>query len=285
MTTTTTVSAVLTRSSGFLRDVASHSLQPYRGCPLGRSLCGVGCYVQHNPWITHGRPWGSFLEARVNAADAYRAAYHRERAWTRRARVEFAIFLSSATEPFPPQETRLGITRSILQAMRDLPPDTLILQTHSPLILDSLELLVDLARSCRLRVHVSIETDRERLPGLPPPAFSIDQRFTAAARLKHAGLFTVITVAPLLPIADPDGFFARVAASADAVVLDHFIAGDGSPTGSRTRSTPLPAAMAAVDPASIELAYRDQMGAIAERYLPGRVGYHAAGFAARWGRA
>lgn len=281
--TLTTVSNVLTRASGFLRTVCSHSLQPYRGCPLGKSLCGVACYVRHNPWITQGREWGAFLEARANAAGAYRSAFARERAWARRARGEFAVFLSSATEPFPPHEARLGITRAVLEAMRDHPPDLLIVQTHSPGVVDAVDLLADLAAHGRLRVHVSIETDRERLPGLPPPASSVSERFAAARRLRDAGLFTVITVAPLLPIASPDAFFARVADSADAVVLDHFIGGDGSPHGSRTLATPLPAAMAAVDPSSVSLAYRDRMGAIAERHLPGRVGYHAPGFAARWG--
>ena len=92
----------------------------------------------------------------------------------------------------------------------------------------------------------------------------------------------VVTVAPLLPIADPDAFFARIAVAADAVVLDHYIGGDGSPDGSRTRRTPLPSAMAAVDPASIGLAYRDRMAAVASRHLPGRVGLGRDGFAARW---
>ena len=37
-------------------------------------------------------------------------------------------------------------------------------------------------------------------------------------------------------------FFARVAACVDAVVIDHFMQGDGSADGARTRRTPLPAA-------------------------------------------
>ena len=84
------------------------------------------------------------------------------------------------------------------------------------------------------------------------------------------------------PIADPDAFFARVADSADAVVLDHFIGGDGSPAGARTRRTALPAAMAAVDPASVDLSYLDAMAEVARRHLPGRVGLHRDGFAGRW---
>src|SRR5580700_11964626 len=103
LTTSTTVKSILTRSSGYLTTVCSHSLQAYRGCPFGAALCGVGCYVRHNIYVTQGREWGSFLEARTNAAEAYLAAYERERAWARRSRERFVIFLSSASEPFPPQ--------------------------------------------------------------------------------------------------------------------------------------------------------------------------------------
>ena len=59
------IGKVLTRTGGYLRGVTSHSLQPYRGCTLGGSLCGVACYVRANPWVTGGREWGRFLEVRV----------------------------------------------------------------------------------------------------------------------------------------------------------------------------------------------------------------------------
>jgi DNA repair photolyase len=284
-TTTTRVKSILTRASGYLETVCSHSLQPYRGCPLGASLCGVGCYVRHSGHITRGRIWGHFLEVRENAAESYIEGFARECAWARARRGGFVIFLSSATEPFPPQEARLGVSRRVLTAMFERPPDGLIVQTHSPLVVDALDLLAPLAKRCALRVHVSIETDRDRLPGLPPPASPIGHRFEAARRLREAGLKVVITVSPLLPIADPERFFARVAASADAVVLDHYIGGDGSPTGARTLRTPLPAAMAAVDPDSVMIDYRDRMAAVAERFLPGRVGVGCAGFAGRFGVA
>ncbi|HEV3166742.1 MAG TPA: radical SAM protein [Isosphaeraceae bacterium] len=281
-TSLTTVRSILTRASGFLTTVCSHSLQPYRGCPFGASLCGVGCYVQHNIYTTQGRAWGSFLEVRTNAAEAYLSAYDRERAWARRSRGRFVIFLSSSTEPFPPQESRHGITRSVLEAMRKRPPDGLIVQTHSHRVVGALELLLPLARRVELRVHVSIESDRDRLPGLPRSASTVDQRFAAASALKVAGLHVVITVAPLLPIAEPERFFARVAECADAVVLDHYIEGDGSPLGTRTARTRLPAAMAAMDPHSTTLPYRDRMATIAQKYLPGRVGINRDGFAGRW---
>ena len=280
--TETTIGNILTRTTGYLRTVASHSLQPYRGCSYGNALCGVGCYVQHSRHILQGRPWGSFLEVRTNAADSYREHVDRERLWAARRGERFTIFCSSATDPFVPQEPRYGITAALLHAMCDHPPDRLILQTHSHLVATAADLLARLSSMCDVRVHVSIETDREHIPGLPPHASPIARRFDACRALKDRGLFTVVTVAPLLPIAEPDAFFQRISECADAVVLDHYIGGDGSPDGRRTEQTPLPAAMRAIDAASLTLEYRDRMADIVRRVLPGRVGLGADGFAGRY---
>jgi len=288
----TTIKNVLTRTNGFLRTVTSHSLQPYCGCTFGHSLCGVGCYVRHNGRLLKGRDWGSFLEVRTNAAQSYLDNYEAEAAWAgRRAAKEtnpvatdglFSIFCSSSTDPFLPQEFRYGITRSILEAMLRRPPDRLIVQTHSHRVAEYAPLLREVAARCDLRVHVSIETDREKIPGLPPHSSSVQNRLDACRRLREAGLRTVVTVAPLLPIDDPEGFFARVAQVADAVVVDHFIGGDGSADGGRTLRTPLPAAMQQLAPESLDLAYRDRMVEVARRHLPGRVGVNVDGFAGRY---
>lgn len=277
-----TVRNVLTRTSGYLTTVTSHSLQPYRGCTFGKALCGVGCYVRHNGHLLRGREWGGFLEIRTNAAASYRENCERERRWAERNRGRFSIFLSSATEPFLPQESRHGVTQSVLEAMCERPPDELVLQTHSHRVADHVGLLRELSARCSLRVHVSIETDRESLPGLPPHASSVEKRFDACAKLQAGGVRTVVTVSPLLPIADPERFFDRVAETADAAVIDHFIEGDGSTDGSRTQRTALPAAMEALHTGSTSLDYREEVVAIARRHLPGRVGVNIAGFAGRY---
>jgi len=279
----TTVRGILTRTSGYLKGVTSHSLQPYRGCTLGSALCGVACYVRHNHWVTRGRPWGGFLEARTNAAAVYRESFERERAWARgRGGGRFSVFLSSSTEPFVPQERRFGVTRSVLGAMCELPPDELIVQTHSHRVLDAEALLRELATKTDLRVHVSIETDREEVPGLPPHASPVERRFGAVERLADTGLAVVVAVSPLLPIRDPDAFFGRIARAGASCILDHFVGGDGSEDGRRTKATALPAAMESVEPGSAELAYRDRMEEIARRRLPGRVGIGPEGFAGRF---
>ena len=100
--TTVNATQILTRTSGYLTSVASHSLQPYRGCALGNSLCGVGCYVQHSWYVTRGQRWGSFVESRMNAAELYAEQFAKEQNWARLHHQRFVIFLSSATEPFQP---------------------------------------------------------------------------------------------------------------------------------------------------------------------------------------
>ncbi|MDE2926752.1 MAG: hypothetical protein OXT71_10175 [Acidobacteriota bacterium] len=276
------VGNVLTRTSGYLKTVTSHSLQPYRGCSFGNSLCGAGCYVRHNFFLTRGRSWGSFLEIRENAAASYRRHWRRERNWARRCRERFGVFLSSSTEPFLPQESRYRVTGSVLEAMLERPPDLLVLQTHSHRVTGYSDLYLELSRRCRLRIHISIETDLDAVPGLPGHASSVDRRFEAACRLRRLGLFTVITVSPLLPIRDPERFFRRIGDAADRVVIDHFVEGDGSPDGSRTLRTALPRAMIQVDKESIGLAYRDRMVQVARDILPGRVGVSIDGFAGRY---
>lgn len=277
----TTIKNVLTRTTGYLKGVTSHSLQPYRGCTLGRSLCGVGCYVQHNRMLTKGAAWGGFLDVRENAADSYCEHHARESTWARRNRGGFRVFLSSSTDPFLPQESRYGVSSRVLEAMCELPPDGLVVQTHSHRVAGSLDVLRRLAGRTELRVHLSIETDRESFAGLPPHASSVSKRLVAARAIREAGIRTIITVAPLLPIDEPERFFARIADSADGVVLDHFIGGDGSPDGRRTRATALPAAMERVEAGATSIEYLQAMAAVASAHMPGRVAVGSEGFAGR----
>src|SRR5437762_10863122 len=91
-TTATTVKQILTRSSGYLLTVSSHSLNPYQGCALGNFHCGEPCYVQYIFNLTKGRPWGSFVDVRMNAAEAYCSQYAREQAWAQRQYGRFGVF-------------------------------------------------------------------------------------------------------------------------------------------------------------------------------------------------
>jgi DNA repair photolyase len=263
--------------------VCSHSINPYIGCGFGNSACGVGCYVQHNTWLTKGRDWGRFVEVKTNAPEVYLQTHEAEQRWAHRRDQPFTLFFSSSTEPWQAVEKQYRITRQLLEAMRTHPPDELILQTHATAMLDDLELVAVLSQQCRLRVHVSIEGDVERLPGLPPAPATVARRIELLHQLSSAGVFAVACLSPLYPMEHPEAFFEQLAgAGASAVVIDHFIEGDGTAEGSRTLKTDLPRSMEAVDPASTRLAYRDRIAAIARDYLP--VGISAAGFAGHYSR-
>lgn len=280
----TRAATVLTRSGGYLKEVCTHSLNPYTGCGFGRSSCGVACYVRFNPWVGRGRPWGGFVDVKVNAAERYLETADAERRWARKNGRPFSVFLASSTDPWQPLEQTYRITRQVLDAFLVNPPDVLILQSHSARMRDDAERFEALARKLDLRVHLSIEGDRERLPGLPPPPSPLADRLAALRDFAARGLNAVACLAPLYPMQAPDAFFASLArAGVSAVVLDHFIQGDGTADGSRTRKTPLPAAMAELDPASLHPEYRDSIARVAARHLP--VGLSAAGFAGRYSRS
>jgi DNA repair photolyase len=157
-------------------------------------------------------------------------------------------------------------------------PDILILQTHSSMILEDMECVVALDRLCDFRVHLSIEGDQDSLPGLPPPPCSVDQRIKLVKEFALRGIKVVVCMSPLYPLRDPDYFFSRITESgASAVVIDHFIEGDGTQDGSRTKRTRLPLAIKSFDEQALELSYREKVAAIARNYLP--VGISAPGFA------
>jgi len=270
--------SILTRAGGYLKSVVSHSLNPYVGCGFGRSACGVACYVRHNPWLARGRAWGEFVDVKINAAETYLQTCSAEKSWAHKQSRPFAIFFSSSTDPWQPLEKTYRITRGLLQAMRRHPPDRLILQTHSTAAREDFSLIAELARQCDLAVHVSVEGDRERLPGLPPPPCSLNGRLNLLSEFATAGIDAVACLSPLHPMKNPEAFFESLAKRGiRGVVIDHFILGDGTPDGARTRKTALPRAMAAVDAESVRLSYRDEIARIAGRYLP--VGISSSGFA------
>lgn len=273
--------SILTRTSGYLKNVCSHSLNPYVGCGFGRSSCGEGCYVRFNQWLMRGREWGSFVDIKINAAEIYLHTVEKEKKWARKNGGSFSIFFSSSTDPWQPVEKKYRVTRRLLETMHEVPPDQLILQTHSASLLDDLERIQSLSRICDLRVHISIEGDRDHLDGLPPPPCSLEERVGVLKKLADLRIPVVACLSPLYPMQDPDAFFSRLSQiGITAVVIDHFIEGDGSRDGSRTLKTKLPQVMAKALPESLDLSYRDVIARIAGKYLP--VGISASGFAGHY---
>ncbi len=275
--------SILTPTGGWLTGF-THSLNPYRGCAYGGAACGVYCYAPETRFSADRRDqWGSYLRPKLQAAEHYRA----EAARVRRRGGALRIFMSSVTDPYVPQEARLGVTRAILEAMLAEPPDLLVLQTHTPGPRRDARVLAALQEKARLVVQITVETDLERVPGLPPHAASVAERLAALQQLRQAGLPTVAVAAPLLPLRDPERFVARLGAAADGVIFDHWLVGDGSPGGARTRrrrahaERPLPDALAAAGLGEWNTIERfEEIVALArDRLGAARVGVSCEGFA------
>ena len=180
---------------------------------------------------------GSCTAPSATSAQAYRRDYDRIKRPKRGEPKALKIYMSSSTDPYLPQELRLRLTRSILEEMNARPPDVLVIQSHHTLVERDLDLIVELSRRFELWVSLTIETDIDHLPGFPPHASLPAGRLETLSMFRARGVLTQATVSPLLPIANPRQFAPRSRRRATEVILDHYLIGDGSPHGWRTKRT------------------------------------------------
>lgn len=241
MTTLPTIEnkSILTPTSGFLASGFTHTANPYSGCAFASGICGLFCYVQHTYWVTKGRPWG-FYGVKKNIREPYRREYDRLKHPRRGAPKPLKIYLGSATDPYVPQERTALATRTLLEEMVARPPDALVLQTRSPLVKLDLELIAQISMQAKLWVSITVENDREHVPGLPPHATSPSERLEVLRTFKEAGIPCQATVSPMFAIEDVASFARKLDYSCDRVICDHYLLGDGSKQGLRTKKTDFP---------------------------------------------
>jgi len=164
-------------------------------------------------------PWSQWLAPKLNAPELLARA-------ARRGALQHArIFLSSSTDPYTPEERRRGITRRCLEVMREHPPEALVVQTRSPLVLRDAALLAQIENA---GVSFSVTTDCERVRRLlEPDSPRITRRIETLARLRGAGVRTQAAVAPLLPC-EPRRLAGLLDPVVERIVVDDFFRGDGA---------------------------------------------------------
>lgn len=211
---------VLTEAKGYLDVGFTHSLNPYSGCEFSCRYC----YVREMPIQKYKEiPWGSWLDIKVNVAESYR----KEIRLLRKKNKPVNIFMSSATDPYQPMERKVNITREILIAMIDHPPDFLQIQTRSPLITRDIDLLLKLKEKCDVLVSMTIETDREDIKRIfAPYAPGIQLRLKALREVYEAGISTQASISPVLPFS-PD-FPKILDGIVDHIWIDTLSIGDGA---------------------------------------------------------
>jgi DNA repair photolyase len=229
---------ILTATEGFLAGY-THTINLHQGCSFAGSLCGLFCYAQHNVFITKRRTWRLY-GSKANIRDPYRAQYDALKRPGRGEPKPLSVFMCSSTDPYVPQEATLRLVPLLLEEMLSRPPDVLVVQTRNPLVGRDIDLIYELSRRCEVWLSVTVETDMERVPGLPPHATSPKRRIGTLRAFKDRGVQTQATVSPLLPLADAERFARDLGEACDRVIVDHYLLGDGSPGGLRTKQTDFP---------------------------------------------
>ncbi|WP_017815156.1 SPL family radical SAM protein [Paenibacillus shenyangensis] len=221
----TIAKTILTVAKGYLDVGFTHSLNPYSGCAFACRYC----YVRELPIQRYkDKPWGEWVDMKVNAALLYQEEVRKLRAKDK----SLHLFMSSVTDPYQPAEQQAGITRELLKAMLNDPPDTLQIQTRSPLITRDIDLLKELNKHCSLLVSMTIETDREDVRRIfAPHAPGIPLRIKALQQIREADILTQASLSPVLPFT-PD-FPTLLKEAADRIWIDTLLIGDGA-RGSRS---------------------------------------------------
>lgn len=111
--------------------------------------------------------------------------------------------MSWATDPYQPAESRLRITRSVLEVFRDQPVGLLVIQTRSPLVERDFDLLADMPFAC---LSMTVETDDDDVRrALTPTCPSIERRFATMREARARGIRVQAAISPTL-LHDTDRF-------------------------------------------------------------------------------
>jgi len=193
-------------------------INPYIGCVHG---C-VYCYARFMKRFTgHPEPWGTFLDAKVNAADLLR-----QQLAHRREPITDVVFLSSVTDPYQPAEQKYRLTRALLEVLLEYQVPISIL-TKSDLVLRDIDLL-ERFEACRVGLSIAI-LDEALARRLEPRAASPARRLSALRALREHGVRTYAFVSPCLPgITDLDRLIDELSGTIDEVGFEAINAHGGS---------------------------------------------------------
>ena len=185
------------------------TLNPYRGC---RHACNY-CYARttHEFWgMNLGKDFEQRVFAKVNAPEVLREELRRPK-WQGEA-----IAIGTASDPYEPAEAQYGLTRRILQVLRDFQNPASI-TTKGTLVRRDVDVLRELLDVADVQVIFSLGSVDEEVwrlteRGAPRPM----ARLEAMQFLVENGIPAGVLMAPLLPgISDDwEGINAVVTAAA-----------------------------------------------------------------------
>jgi DNA repair photolyase len=167
---------------------ADYVVNPYTGCTHG---C-VYCYARFMKRFTgHAEPWGTFLDAKINAPDLLRKTLAR-----RKSPLQGEVFLCSVTDPYLPMEKQYRLTRRILEVLLEYQVPISLL-TKSALVVRDIDLLRQFQQAS---IGVSLMTIHDEIARHFEPRTSVpSERLDALRELKNVGIRTYAFISPYIP--------------------------------------------------------------------------------------
>jgi DNA repair photolyase len=168
------------------------SMNPYQGCEHG---C-IYCYARptHEYWgYSAGVDFERKIIVKENAPELLRNELMKDK-WK-----PAAMMFSGNTDCYQPLERKLGITRKMLEVLRDFRnPASMI--TKNSLILRDLDILKEMASMNLVHVSISITTlDNDLRLALEPRTATAAQRLKTVEVLSANGIPVNVMIAPIIP--------------------------------------------------------------------------------------
>jgi DNA repair photolyase len=169
------------------------TVNPYRGCAMGCRYCYAAYtheYLGHEAATSfHSTIYAKSFDAGETRRRLAAAARRGER-----------IALGTATDPYQPGESELGVTRRFLECAAELRGLRLGITTKGAIVLRDLDLLARIHRRSRLSVQLSLNsTDAALLRRIEPWAPPPEVRLEVLRRLVAADLRVGLSLSPILP--------------------------------------------------------------------------------------
>ncbi len=186
--------------------IHDYCVNPYTGCGVGCLYCYARLFIPR--YSGHAEPWGTFVDAKVNAPDVLRRQLQRAKPGN--------VWVSSVCDPYQPAEERFGLTRRCLIQLLEAGRPVLV-QTKSARALADLDVI---RRFPEARVTFSIATGDEAIARrFEPGASTVAERIAALARFHEAGIRTAAFIGPIL-LGDPERLVERLAGAVDEALVD-----------------------------------------------------------------
>ena len=192
---------ILTKATGFMNSY-DFTLNPYSGCSFGCSYCYAAFF---NYDVSKKQSWGEWVTVKENAISLMQKARKGSLDGKR-------IYMSSVTDPYQPIESKLEITRSLLNDLAQQHKPKLVIQTRSPTVTRDIDLFHRIEENGgRVQVNMTITTDDDSVrKSFEPSCPSNTKRLEAISQIRASGIDSSITLTPLLLINNSSQFVNRL---------------------------------------------------------------------------